>query len=106
MSMNYAIISTGGKQYRVQSGDTIEIEKIDQPEGDVIALSHVLLTCVDGVVRTGTPLVSGAQVTAKVLLHGLADKKTVFKYKNKVRYRRKRGHRQPFTRLEVNDIEA
>ena len=106
MPTNYAIVATGGKQYRVRPGDAIDVERIDQPEGDVIVLNDVLLTCVDGRIETGTPLVAGAQVTARVELHGRGKKKTVFKYKNKIRYRRKRGHRQHFTRLVVNDIEA
>ena len=106
MSTNYAIVASGGKQYRVRPGDAIDVERIDEPTGDVIVLSDVLLACVDGRVRTGTPHVAGAQVTAKVDSHGRAKKKTVFKYKNKIRYRRKRGHRQQYTRLVVNDIEA
>lgn len=106
MASDYAVVSTGGKQYRVRPGDSIDIEKIDRPEGDAFSLGDVLLTCVDGKVRTGTPLVAGAQVIAKVESHGLGKKKTVFKYKNKIRYRRKRGHRQPFTRVVVSDIEV
>ena len=106
MPTNYAIVATGGKQYRVRPGDTIDVERIDQPEGDVIVLNDVLLTCVDGKIETGTPHVSGAQVTARVDSHGRGKKKTVFKYKNKIRYRRKLGHRQQYTRLVVNDIEA
>lgn len=106
MASNYAIVSTGGKQYRVHPGDSLDIEKIDQEEGDAFAFDQVLLTCVDGRVRTGTPFVAGAQVIAKVEAHGLGNKKTVFKYKNKIRYRRKRGHRQPYTRVVVSDIEV
>ena len=106
MSENYAIVQTGGKQYRVRPGDEIDVEKIDAPAGDVISLHDVLLTCVDGVVVTGAPTVAGAQVRAKVDSHGRAAKKTVFKYKNKIRYRRKTGHRQPYTRLVVNEIEV
>ena len=106
MPTNYAIVATGGKQYRVRPGDAIDVERIDESEGDVIVLGDVLLTCIGGRVTTGTPYVAGAQVTAKVESHGRGKKKTVFKYKNKIRYRRKRGHRQQFTRLLVNDIEV
>ncbi len=106
MSENYAIVATGGKQYRVRPGDLLEVEKLPYPEGDTITLDEVLLTCVDGEVEVGTPNVDGAQVIATVLSHGRDRKKTVFKYKNKTRYRIKRGHRQTITSLEITDIEV
>lgn len=106
MSENYAIVATGGKQYRVRPGDLLEVEKLPYPEGDTITLDEVLLACVDGEVEVGTPTVDGAQVIATVLSHGRDRKKTVFKYKNKTRYRIKRGHRQPITSLEITDIEV
>lgn len=105
MSENYAIVATGGKQYRVRPGDTLDVEKLPDTEGDTITLDRVLLTCLNGEVVTGTPTVQGAQVVAEVVSHGRERKKTVFKYKNKTRYRRKRGHRQHFTSLLIKDIE-
>jgi large subunit ribosomal protein L21 len=106
MSENYAIVATGGKQYRVRQGDLLDVEKLPYPEGYTITLDEVLLACVDGEVEVGNPTVEGAQVVATVLAHGRDRKKTVFKYKNKTRYRVKRGHRQPITSLEVTDIEV
>ena len=105
MTENYAIVVTGGKQYRVRPGDLLDVEKLPYPEGYAITLDEVLLACVDGEVEVGTPTVGGAQVVAKVLSHGRDRKKTIFKYKNKTRYRIKRGHRQPLTSLEITDIE-
>ncbi len=105
MSENYAIISTGGKQYRVRPGDVLDVEKLPYPQGDIIALERVLLTCLDGELSTGTPIVKGAQVIAEILEHRKDRKKIVFKYKNKIRYRRKRGHRQPITSLLIKEIE-
>ena len=106
MSENYAIIATGGKQYRVRTGDQLDVEKLPYPEGDSITLDDVLLACIDGDVEVGTPTIQGAQVIARVLAHGRERKKTVFKYKNKTRYRVKRGHRQSITSLEITDIEV
>ena len=106
MSNNYAIVATGGKQYRVRPGDVLDVEKLPYPEGYTITLDDVLLTCVDGYVEVGDPKVEGAQVVATVLAHGRDRKKIVFKYKNKTRYRRKRGHRQHITSLEINEIEV
>ena len=106
MSNNYAIVATGGKQYRVRPGDVLDVEKLPYPEGDTITFDDVLLTCVDGEVEVGDPTVDGAQVIATVLSHGRNRKKTVFKYKNKTRYRVKWGHRQAITSLAVTDIEV
>lgn len=106
MSENYAIVATGGKQYRVRPGDHLDVEKLPYPEGYTITLDEVLMACVDGEVEVGTPTVDGAQVVATVLSHGRDRKKTVFKYKNKTRYRIKRGHRQAITSLEITDIEV
>ncbi len=106
MSENYAIVATGGKQYRVRPGDVLNVEKLPFPEGDTINLDQVLLACVDGEVEVGDPTVDGAQVVATILAHGREKKKTVFKYKNKTRYRIKRGHRQHLTSLEIKEIEV
>jgi len=102
--MEYAIIATGGKQYRVRSGDTIEVEKLPGEAGDSIELEDVLLTSVKGKVRVGAPNVSGARVVAQIADHGRSPKVTVFRYHNKTRHRVKRGHRQPYTSLLIKDI--
>lgn len=100
----YAIIATGGKQYRVSEGDTIFIEKLDaQPDSEV---TFPVLMLVGDEVRMGTPEVEGASVTGKVVRHGKGQKIVVFKYKSKKNYRRKQGHRQPFTKVEITGITA
>ena len=101
-----AIIKTGGKQYIVSPGDKIKIEKLDIEKGNSVKFSEVLLYEKDNEVIIGTPLVEGAKVLGKVLQHGKADKVVVFKYKPKTRYRKKKGHRQPFTCVEITKIEA
>ena len=101
-----AIIKTGGKQYLVQPGDKIKVEKLDVEEGKEIHFSEVLLCDKSNKVEVGTPLVKGAKVKAKVLSHGKGDKIIVFKYKPKKRYKRKIGHRQPFTQVEITGIET
>lgn len=102
----YAIIKTGGKQYKVSEGDAIYIEKLDAQEGDSVTFETVL-SVVDGdTVKIGTPLVEGAKVTAKVEKNGKDKKIRVFKYKAKSNYRRRMGHRQPFTKVVVEKISA
>ncbi len=100
----YAVIETGGKQYRVQEGDVIFVEKINIEEGETVDLSKVLLISKDGEVKVGKPYVDGAKVEAKVLAHGKAKKVVVFKYKPKKNYRKKQGHRQPYTKLQIEKI--
>ncbi|MBQ0108216.1 MAG: 50S ribosomal protein L21 [Phascolarctobacterium sp.] len=101
----YAIIKTGGKQYRVAEGDTVQVEKLAAEVGAEVTFDQVL-TVVDGAdVKIGKPLVAGAKVTAKVVEQGKAEKIFVFKYKHKVNYRRRQGHRQPFTAVEITKIE-
>lgn len=102
----YAIIETGGKQYRVTEGDTIFVEKLDVAEGEQITLDKVLLVSGENGVKVGAPTVAGAKVTAKVTEHGKGKKIIVFKYKPKKNYRKKTGHRQPFTKLTIEKIEA
>jgi len=102
----YAVLVTGGKQYRVQEGDVIYVEKLEADVETSIELGDVLaLGKEDGLV-VGTPVVEGAKVIAKVLEQGKAKKVIVFKYKRKKDYRRKQGHRQPFTKLQIEKIEA
>jgi len=101
----YAIIETGGKQYRVQQGDIIYVEKLNEP-GDVELRFDVLLLGKEDGITAGTPIVSGAKVAAKVVGQVKGEKIIVFKYKAKKNYRRKQGHRQPYTKLEILGIEA
>lgn len=101
----YAIIATGGKQYRVAQGDVIYVEKLDAAENDSISFD-VLLVEKDGDLKVGAPLVEGAKVEGKVLQQGRGEKIVVFKYKSKKNYRRKQGHRQPFTKVEITAINA
>jgi len=100
----YAIIETGGKQYRVQEGDLIRVEKLDVPEGEKVVLDKVLAVGEGENFLVGTPFVPDAQVVAKVRRQGKGKKIIVFKYKPKKNYRRKRGHRQLFTELLVEEI--
>ncbi|KKM11180.1 50S ribosomal protein L21 [Clostridiales bacterium PH28_bin88] len=102
----YAIIETGGKQYRVQEGDVLRVEKLPVAEGETLDVEKVLALGGDGEPKIGTPLVAGAKVTLKVLEHGKGDKIIVFKYKAKKNYRRKTGHRQPFSKVKVEKIQA
>lgn len=104
--MTYAIVETGGKQYRVQAGDTIRIEKLEANEGETVVLDKVLLVSKDGQLTVGAPLVNGAKVTGTVKAQGKAPKIIVFKYHNKTNYRKKTGHRQPFTAVTIEAIEA
>ncbi len=101
----YAVIETGGKQYRVAEGDVVKVEKLNVGEGDDINLDRVLLVKKDDEsVTVGTPVVEGASVDAKVLSQGKAPKVIVYKYKAKKNERKKRGHRQPYTELQINKI--
>ena len=102
----YAIIKTGGKQYRVAEGDVVMVEKLEAAEGDSVVFDQVLTVVNDGDVKVGKPLVEGARVTGKVEAQGKARKILVFKYKAKSNYRRHQGHRQPFTKVVIEKIEA
>jgi len=100
----YAIVRTGGKQYRVEEGRSLEVERLPAEEGATIELGDVLLIAEDGTVTVGAPTIAGARVLAHVDGHGRGKKIIIFTYKNKVRTRSKTGHRQWFTRLTVEDI--
>ncbi len=102
----YAIIATGGKQYRVREGDTLLVEKLAVEPGEVVEIDQVLAVEKDGELRVGSPVVEGARVILKAVRHGRGPKIIVFKYKPKKNYRRKKGHRQPFTEVIVEKIEA
>ncbi len=100
----YAVIQTGGKQYRVATGDTIRVESIPGDIGDTVELTDVRMVSSDDGVTLGTPTVEGARVVTEISESGKGKKIVVFKYKSKVRYRRKKGHRQQYTDLTVTDI--
>lgn len=102
----YAIIETGGKQYKVAPGEKIMIEKLGLEAGSAVTFDKVLLLSSDSGVTVGSPFVSGANVTGKVEEEGKAKKVIVFKYKNKTNQRRFRGHRQPFTVVTIDGINA
>jgi large subunit ribosomal protein L21 len=102
----YAVVESGGKQYRVAVGETVDVEKLSAEVGETVTLDRVLLVGDDEGVRVGQPTVEGAQVRAMVVDQDRHRKVIVFKYRNKNRYRRKTGHRQPFTRLQIEEIIA
>ncbi len=96
----FAVVQSGGKQYKVSVGDTIQVEKLDNAVGDKVKLD-VLLVSDNGSVVAGNPVVQGAVCEAEVVAHGKGDKIVVFKYKPKKNERKKQGHRQPFTQLKI-----
>ncbi len=103
MSM-FAVIKTGGKQYLVNPGTKLKIEKLDAREGDSFAFNEVLLTVDKDEVKIGTPLIEGTYAEARVMRQGRAKKVIVFRYHPKTRYRKKKGHRQEFTEVEIQKI--
>jgi len=104
---NIAVIQTGGKQYLVKEGDILRVEKLDVKEGAALKFDVLLVTDEAGQdTKVGAPTVKGAAVTAKVLSFGRADKVTVIKFHAKARYKRKAGHRQPFTEIKIEAIKA
>ncbi len=106
-TMEFAVIQTGGKQYMVKSGDTITIEKLagDFKKGDAITFDKVLLVDDGSAATIGTPFISGAKVMAEFVSAGRAPKVTVIKYKQKSRYFKKNGHRQPFVKVKISAIK-
>ncbi|KXG74631.1 50S ribosomal protein L21 [Fervidicola ferrireducens] len=102
----YAIIETGGKQYRVSEGDVIRVEKLRAQEGETVELDRVLAVSDGEKLMVGQPVLENAKVTATVLKHGKGKKIIVFKYKPKKNYRRKKGHRQPYTEIKIEKIEV
>lgn len=102
----YAIIETGGKQYKVSQGDVVFVEKLDAEENAEITFDKVLLAGEGDAVKVGTPTVEGATVSAKVLKNGKAKKVVVFKMKRKKNERKRKGHRQPYTKVEITAINA
>lgn len=103
----YAVIKTGGKQYRVQQGDQLRVEKLPGGVGDTVTFGDVLLVAGEGAaLKIGTPNLAGAKVEAKIVAQDRAKKIIVFKFKRRKNYRRKAGHRQPFTALQITGITS
>ena len=102
----YAVVSTGGKQYKVQKGETLRIEKIPGEVGGKVTLDKVLLVADGENIRVGQPMIEKAAVQASIVEQDKAKKILVFKYKRRKRYRRKAGHRQPYTAIRIDGIEA
>lgn len=101
-----AVIKTGGKQYLVSPGHKLKIEKLNTEEGKEVIFGEVLLLEQEDSLKIGSPLVEGAKVKAKIISHGKGDKVIVFKYKSKKRQKTKKGHRQPYTEVEITGIES
>ena len=102
----YAVVRTGGKQYRLGVGDSVKVEKLSDEVGNIVELSQILMVSDGGEVKVGTPLVMGASVKAEIVGHGRSKKIRVFKMKRRKKYRRTQGHRQAFTQLKVTEINA
>ena len=102
----YAVVRTGGKQYRLGVGDSVKVEKLSDEVGNIVELSQILMVSDGGDVNVGTPLVTGASVKAEIVGHGRNKKIRVFKMKRRKKYRRTQGHRQAFTQLKVTEINA
>jgi large subunit ribosomal protein L21 len=102
----YAIIETGGKQYKVQEGDVLYIEKLEAGEGESVIFDRVLAVSKENGLVIGAPTVAGANVSAKVEKHGKGKKIIVYKYKPKKNYHKKQGHRQPYTKVVIEKIQA
>jgi len=108
--MTFAVIKTGGKQYKVREGDVLSVEKISsdkrQATSDKVVFDQVLLWANEKDIKVGKPLIAGAKVEAKVLEDGKEKKKMVFRYKSKTRRRKQKGHRQPFTKVQITKISV
>jgi large subunit ribosomal protein L21 len=102
----YAIVETGGKQYRIEEGAELKVEKLDAEPGKEIDLDKVLMTGQDESINVGTPYLENAKVTCEVLEHGRGKKVIVFKHKRRKDYRKKQGHRQDYTKIKVKSIQA
>lgn len=102
----YAVVKTGGKQYRVSAGEKLKIERLPAKVGDEIVLDQVLMVADGQAVQMGAPLLGGAKVTAKVLAHGRGEKVKIFKMRRRKHYRKSQGHRQNYTEIEILGIAA
>ena len=101
----YAVVHTGGKQYKVQTGETLRVEKLSGDVGGQVTFDRVLMVADGDAVSIGCPVVEGAVVRGRIVAQGKAKKILVFKYKRRKRYRRKQGHRQPFTAVQIDEIQ-
>ena len=104
--MSYAVIKTGGKQYRVMQGETLRVEKLEADVGAAVKFDQVLLIGEGEGITVGSPLVAGASVAAKIVKHGRADKVRIIKFRRRKHYKRQQGHRQHFTEIEITGINA
>ncbi len=104
VSSVYAVVESGGKQYRVSVGQIIDVDKLPVPQGETVTLDKVLLLADRDEIKVGRPTLKGASISATVMGHGLKPKQVVFHYRPKNRYRVKRGHRQQYTRLRIEEI--
>ncbi|MFG6139431.1 MULTISPECIES: 50S ribosomal protein L21 [unclassified Halomonas] len=102
----YAVIKSGGKQYRVQEGQTLKLEKLEVPTGDTIEFDEVLLVGGDEDVKVGAPTVDGAKVSAEVVAHGRGDKVNIIKFRRRKHSMKRQGHRQWFTEVKITGISA
>lgn len=102
----YAVVKTGGKQYQVSAGDTIKVEKLEGEQGDTVELGEVLLIADEEQVTLGRPLVDGASVSAEIVEQDRHRKVLIYKFRRRKRYRRKAGHRQPYTALKITGIQV
>lgn len=102
----YAVIVTGGKQYRVSQGDKVQVEKLDAAEGDSVELDKVLMIVDGDDIKIGTPAIEGGKVTAEVKTHGRSDKVNIIKFRRRKHHMKRQGHRQAYTELEITGISA
>lgn len=102
----YAIFETGGKQYKVSEGDVLYIERLNNAVGESVSFDKVLAVLKSDALNIGTPMIEGSKVDAKILAHGKGKKIIVFKYKSKKGYSKKQGHRQPYTKIQIEKIKA
>ncbi|MFC2993495.1 MULTISPECIES: 50S ribosomal protein L21 [Halomonas] len=102
----YAVIKSGGKQYRVQEGQTLKLEKIEVPTGESIDFDEVLLVGSDDEIKVGAPMVEGAKVSAEIVAHGRRDKITIIKFRRRKHSMKRQGHRQWFTEVKITGISA
>jgi large subunit ribosomal protein L21 len=102
----YAVFRTGGKQYRARQGERLRVERLEAAVGDAIEFDQVLMVGEGGDVKVGAPLVAGGKVAGKVVAQGLADKIMIVKFRRRKHYRRVKGHRQPFTEVEITSISG
>ena len=102
----YAVIVTGGKQYRVSQGDTVRVEKLEAAEGDSVSLDQVLMVVDGDDIKIGAPVLQGGKVTAEVKAHGRGDKVEIIKFRRRKHHMKRQGHRQAYTELEITGISA